>query len=83
MEVVLRKYGNSTVLALPPSVLKGMGLKAGQSMTLDATPDGKITLVPRRRHNLAGLLALCEAAAPAPADLASWDRAPPAGREAW
>ena len=35
MEVVLRKYGNSTVAVLPPAVLKDLGLSAGQAMTLD------------------------------------------------
>jgi antitoxin component of MazEF toxin-antitoxin module len=44
MEVVHRKYGNSTVVALPPAVLKDLGLEAGQSMTLMSTPDDKITL---------------------------------------
>ena len=34
MEVVLRKYGNSTVLALPPAVLKDLGLKAAQGVAL-------------------------------------------------
>jgi antitoxin ChpS len=83
MEVVLRKYGNSTVVALPPAVLKDLGLKAGQSMTLDSTPDGRITLAPRRRHRLADLLAQCDLKAPPPADLALWDKAAPAGQEAW
>jgi len=83
MEVVLRKYGNSTVLALPPAVLKDLGLKAGQSMTLDSTPDGRITLVPRRRHRLVDLIAQCDPKAPPPADLALWDNARPTGQEAW
>lgn len=83
MEVVLRKYGNSTVLALPPAVLKDLGLKAGQSMTLDSTPDGRITLAPRRRHRLADLIAKCNPKAPPPADLALWDKARPGGQEAW
>lgn len=83
MEVVLRKYGNSTVLALPPAVLKELGLKAGQSMTLNSTPDGRITLVPKRRYSLADLLAQCDPEAPPPADLALWDNARPVGQEAW
>ena len=83
MEVVLRKYGNSTVLALPPAVLKELGFKAGQSMTLDCTPDGRITLAPRRRHRLVDLIAKCDPKAPPPADLALWDNARPAGQEAW
>lgn len=83
MEVVLRKYGNSTVLALPPAVLKELGLKAGQRMRLDSTRDGKITLEPKRTHSLRALLALCDPKAPPPAELALWDGAQPRGGEAW
>ena len=83
MEVVLRKYGNSTVLALPPALLKDLGLKAGQTMTLNSTSDGRITLVPRRRYKLADLIAQCDLKAPPPADLALWNRARPVGREVW
>lgn len=83
MEVILRKYGNSTVLALPPAVLKDLGLKAGQSMTLDSTPDGRITLAPKRRYTLADLLAQCDLKAAPPADLALWDNARPVGQEVW
>jgi antitoxin ChpS len=83
MEVVLRKYGNSTVLALPPAVLKNSRLKAGQAMTLDSTPDGRITLTPKRRYTLADLIAQCDMKVAPPADLALWDNARPVGQEAW
>jgi antitoxin ChpS len=83
MEVVLRKYGNSTVLALPPSVLKELGLKAGQAMTLDATADGHITLVPKRRHKLADLIAQCDLKAAPPRDLDLWNVSRPVGQEVW
>jgi antitoxin ChpS len=83
MEVVLRKYGNSIVLVLPPAVLKQFGLKAGQAMTLDSIPDGRITLAPKRRYTLAGLLAQCDLKAAPPADLALWDKARAVGQEAW
>ncbi|MGO9512391.1 MAG: AbrB/MazE/SpoVT family DNA-binding domain-containing protein [Steroidobacteraceae bacterium] len=83
MEVVLRKYGNSTVLALPPAVLKELGLKAGQAMTLDSTSDGRITLAPKRRPKLADLIAQCDPKAPPPADLELWNRARPVGHEVW
>ncbi len=82
MEVVLRKYGNSTVLALPPALLKQLGLKAGQAMTLESA-DGRITLVPKRRYTLADLIAQCDQDAPPPADLALWHGARPVGREVW
>jgi len=83
MEVVLRKYGNSTVLALPPAVLKELGLKAGQAMTLDSTADGRITLAPIRRHKLADLIAQCDLKAPPPADLCLWDSNRAVGHEVW
>jgi antitoxin ChpS len=83
MEVVLRKYGNSTVMAFPPAVLKELGLKAGQAMTLNATSDGRITLVPKRRHKLADLIAQCDPKAPPPLDLRQWNHARPVGREVW
>ncbi len=83
MEVILRKYGNSTVLALPPAVLRDLNLQAGQSMTLDSTPDGRITLARKRRYSLAGLLSQCDPKAPPPADLALWDNARPVGQEVW
>jgi len=83
VEVVLRKYGNSTVLAFPPALLKELGLKAGQTMTLDATSDGRITLVAKRRHKLADLIAQCDLKAQPPADLKLWNHASPVGREVW
>ena len=83
MEVVLRKYGNSTVLAFPPGLLRDLGLKAGQTMTLDSTRDGKLTLAPKRRYRLADLLAQCDAKARPPVDLALWDAARPVGQEVW
>jgi antitoxin ChpS len=83
MEIVLRKYGNSTVVALPPALLKQLGLKAGQAMTLDTTPDGRITLARKRRYSLKDLIAQCDPKAPPPADLDLWGTARPVGREAW
>ena len=83
MEVVLRKYGNSTVMALPPGLLKNLGLRAGQAMTVSATPDGGMALTPVRRHSLKELMAQCDPKAAPPADLALWDSARPVGQEAW
>ena len=83
MEVILRKYGNSTVAVLPPPVLKDLKLAAGQHMTLDTTEDGRIVLSPKRKYRLADLLAQCDPQAPPPADLALWDAARPVGQEAW
>lgn len=83
MEIVLRKYGNSTVAVLPPAVLKDLGLAAGQPMTLSTTDDGGIMLVRKRKYTLADLIARCDFKAAPPADLALWDTAAPAGNEVW
>ena len=83
MEVVLRKYGNSTVAVIPPPVLKGLRLSAGQSMTLNTTEDGKIVLARKRKYVLADLIAQCDQKVPPPEDLALWDAAKPVGQEVW
>jgi antitoxin component of MazEF toxin-antitoxin module len=73
MEVILRKYGNSTVAVLPPAVHKDLGLSAGQAMSLDTTAQGQIVLSRKRRYVLADMIAQCDRKAPPPADLARWD----------
>ena len=83
MEVVLRKYGNSTVAVLPPGVLKALKLAAGQTMTLDTTDSGAIVLSPKRKYLLRDLIAQCDLSAPPPADMRDWDAARPVGGEVW
>ncbi len=83
VEIVLRKYGNSTVAVLPPGVLKDLGLKVGQTMTLNTNAQGEIVLARSRRYTLADLVSQCDHAAAPPADLALWEAAKPAGQEVW
>jgi len=83
MEIILRKYGNSTVAVLPPAVLRDLGLCAGLSMTLDTTEDGRIVLARKRKYSLAEMIAQCDTKAPPPDDLTLWDQARPAGQEVW
>jgi antitoxin ChpS len=83
MEIVLRKYGNSTVAVLPPAVLKDLGLATGQHMSLATTDQGQIVLARKPRYVLSGLIAQGDPKAPPPADLALWDAARPVGREVW
>jgi len=82
MEVILRKYGNSTVVVLPPSVLKDLGLTAGQAMSLNTNDQHQIVLSRKRKYVLADMIAQCNPRAPPPADLALWESAKPVGREA-
>ena len=83
MDVVLRKYGNSTVAVLPPLVLKDLGLAAGQAMSLHTTGDGKIILARKRKYTLDDLLAQCDPEAAPPADMELWNAAKPVGQEVW
>jgi antitoxin ChpS len=83
MEVVLRKYGNSTVVVLPPTVLRDLGLSAGQAMTLEKTEQNAIILARKPKFNVAEMIAQCDPKAPMPADLALWDSAKPVGQEVW
>lgn len=83
MEIVLRKYGNSTVAVLPPTVLKDLGLAAGQHMSLATTDQGQIVLARKPKYVLSDLIAQCDPKAAPPADLALWDAARPVGQEVW
>lgn len=83
VEIILRKYGNSTVVVLPPALLKELRLVAGQLMTLNVTHDGTIILSRRRKFTLDELIAMCDTAAPVPPDLPLWEAAKPVGGELW
>lgn len=83
MEVILRRYGNSTVAVLPPPVLRDLGIAAGQHMSLQTTPDGSIVLSRKRKYALAEMLAQCDLKAAPPADLALWESSRPEGQEVW
>jgi antitoxin ChpS len=81
MEVVLKKMGNSTALVMPPPVLKDLGIRVGQHLSLDTTADGKIVLTPKRKFVLADMIAQCDLTAEPPADLGLWAVAKPVGGE--
>ncbi len=83
MEIVLRKYGNSTVAVLPPAVLKDLRLSVGQTMALSTKADSQIILTRKRKYVLADLIAQCNLKAPPPADLGLWNAARPIGQEVW
>jgi len=85
MELQLRKRGNSIGLTLPPSLLRELGLMAGQVLTLNKTPEGGLLIQPkheRRKYTASELNALCDPGAPMPPDLAAWDQMKLVGNEA-
>ncbi|MFI4940650.1 MAG: AbrB/MazE/SpoVT family DNA-binding domain-containing protein [Burkholderiales bacterium] len=84
MELVFKKLGNSTGLTFPASFLREHRLSEGQSVNVDAKPDGTLILIPkapRKRYSAAELNAQCDLSAPMPADLQEWERAPHVGSE--
>ena len=58
----LRKVGGSIMLAVPPTLLKKLGLDAGKAVSLDVQ-DGQLLVKPRQKpsYKLADLLAEHEA----------------------
>lgn len=86
MEIQLKKFGNSTGLTLPPSLIQALGLSAGQTVTVNTTADGGILIQPkhkRKKYTAAQLNALCDLKAPMPRDLVEWNELKPVCSEAW
>jgi len=75
----LRKVGGSVMLAVPPTLLKKLGLDAGKTVSLDVQ-DGKLLVEPKKKpsYKLADLLAEQQAL-----DLEqdAWEGMNPIGRE--
>ena len=85
MELVIRKIGNSAGLALPAPLLRELGLSVGQTLLVERSEQGTLTLQPkktRKKYSAAELNAQCNPRAPMPADLSAWDAMRPAGSEA-
>ncbi len=80
MDVVIRKYGNSSVVVLPPAFMRDLGIQVGSSLAMSTT-DGVITLAPKKRYTLEDLVAQCNPRAKPPADIAAWDNMPSVARE--
>ncbi|HQV25153.1 MAG TPA: antitoxin [Acinetobacter sp.] len=75
----LRKVGGSVMLAVPPILLKKLGLDAGKAVSLDVQ-DGKLLVEPRTKpsYKLADLLAEQQALN---LEQDAWDGMKPVGRE--
>jgi antitoxin ChpS len=80
LDAVIRKYGNSSVVVLPPALMRDLGIQVGTSLSMKAA-DGVITLAPKKRYTLEELVAQCNPKAKPPADMAAWDDMPSVGRE--
>jgi antitoxin ChpS len=77
----LRTVGGSIMLAIPKSVLDGLGLAANEKVEL-RLDEGRLVIEPRRRpkYTLEELVAQC-AVGEAQEEMQEWDEAAPVGRE--
>ena len=78
----LRKVGGSVMLAVPPSILDLLDLRAGA--TVGVTVEGGCLVVdpkPQHRYTLAELLAASDYSKPQPAEEREWVDALAVGRE--
>lgn len=80
-EATIRRQGNSVGIVLPQPILREMGFMGGQTVSLQATPEGLLIKPKRVRYTAAELNALCDPKAPMPSDLDEWDRMPRVGKE--
>jgi antitoxin ChpS len=80
--VRLRKVGGSVMLAVPPTLLDALQLRAGTKVGL-TVDDGRLVIEPqpRPRFILDEILAQCDAAAEITDEDREWLDAPPVGRE--
>lgn len=80
--VRLKKVGGSIMLAVPPAVLKSLGLSTGSElgMTID---NGCLIIEPQKRprHSLEELLAQCDSNAEMSEEDREWIDAPAVGKE--
>lgn len=80
--VRLKKVGGSIMLAVPPAVLKSLGLSTGSElcMTID---NGCLIIEPQKRprYSLEELLAQCDSNAEMSGEDREWIDAPAVGKE--
>ncbi len=78
----LRKVGGSVMLAVPPSLLESLDLRAGAKVSIELD-DGRLIIAPnpRPRYSLDELLAQCDPSRLPPADEQAWLAVSPVGDE--
>lgn len=78
----LRKVGGSIMLAVPPSLLDILHLRAGERVGI-AVESGRLVVEPQPRphYTIDELLAQCNPAAPHSEEESEWLDSPPIGNE--
>jgi len=83
MELSIQKWGNSAAVRLSTEFLSLLNVKLGDKLAVDIRPEGALLKPKRHAYSLADLVAQCDASAPEPADMATWSKLKPVGRETW
>jgi antitoxin ChpS len=80
----LRNVGGSVMMAIPKSLLEGLGLSANTKVGL-SLKDGRLVIEPchKPKYSLTELLEQCDASAPVSAEELAWQEIRPIGDEAW
>jgi antitoxin ChpS len=84
LTATLRNVGGSVMMAIPKSLLEGMGLAANTKVNL-SLDQGRLVIEaqPKPKYTLAELLRLCDQTAPESAEDRAWQDMKPVGREVW
>lgn len=77
MKFNIQRWGNSAAIRIPAPMLSQIGATIGDTVEVDP----KAFQVAKPKFALADLIAQCDAAAPAPRDLAAWENMTAVGLE--
>ena len=82
LTATLRNVGGSVMMAIPKSVLEGLGLAANTKVAL-SIDRGRLIVEARSKpkYTLSELLEQCDPAAPENEDQQAWEDSGPVGRE--
>jgi antitoxin ChpS len=80
--IILRKIGNSVMIAVPPAIVETLRLRPGAKVSL-TLENGRLIVEPqqRSRYTLDELLAQCDPKSPRTKEDREWLDGKPAGRE--
>lgn len=84
LTATLRNVGGSVMMAIPKSLLEGLGLSANTKVGL-TLKDGRLVIEPchKPKYSLTELLEQCDTSAPISAEELAWQETPSIGNEAW
>lgn len=84
LTATLRNVGGSVMMAIPKSLLEGLGLSANTKVGL-SLDHGRLVIEPKPKpkYALAELLAQCDTTIALSADDRAWQKMGPVGREVW